>query len=600
MQLRNSRQKQRGAALILMLAVLTLGASWYLVKGIETRSADLTAAKRKHNAEVLGRAKVALLGYIAAQAAKTGENNPGAFPCPEAAANYGTDNEGIVASNCSLPKIGRFPWKTIGTEKFLDADNEPLWYVVATGWAKPNSSTNTVINSECTSSAYGLDCWTGQLTVDSVANSAVALLIAPGAAMSVVAATGCTARTQTRSATGTADFRDYLECENATSPADATFVSTGPSDSFNDQVLKVTAAEVVPLVEAAVAKRFESEFPTPMRSVYSNSDATNPNTAWPTMTRVVMPFAAPVTSTNFQGAAATSGGMFPAVNATTGACGTAPCTPTLCTAGSDPRCDPDFVAWIAAPAPTVTRVSGASYGTHTCTVAATSISCTIYVYRANTSSNTRMVLDFAATASNVGMALRQLNANIVFPGFDSVYGSQAVSGVLNSDGSARVTVRHRTPNGATQVTDDLCSPGLTVANYGANKCYIHSVTMPIQVLSDHPLVDSTDADYGWFVRNNWHQVTYYAVAPNLLPSGTGTCVSSSTCLTLTNHASAGKQRALAIIAGRALAGQTRPVAAITDLLEGTSATGAPTTFELRTIMNRASFNDRFVVVDSNP
>ena len=123
----------------------------------------------------------------------SGENNPGAFLCPEAAANIGTGNEGLAQSNCTLPAIGRLPWKTIGIEKLQDASGEPLWYVVANGWAKPSSAANTIINSNCTDSVSAMTCWSGQLTVDGNANAAVALIIAPGQALNVQASTGCTA-----------------------------------------------------------------------------------------------------------------------------------------------------------------------------------------------------------------------------------------------------------------------------------------------------------------------------------------------------------------------------------------------------------------------
>ncbi|TMI34583.1 MAG: hypothetical protein E6H41_12740, partial [Betaproteobacteria bacterium] len=55
----------------------------------------------------------------------------------------------------------------------------------------------------------------GQLNVDGQANAAVALIIAPGAAMNVAASAGCTARNQARSAPApTMDARDYIECFN--------------------------------------------------------------------------------------------------------------------------------------------------------------------------------------------------------------------------------------------------------------------------------------------------------------------------------------------------------------------------------------------------
>ena len=185
-----TRRREQGVVLILLLFILSLGGMWYLVSHLDARSADFVARNRMHNATVLAAAKQALVGYVAHQAAVSGENNPGAFPCPEPAGNVGGANEGIVSGTCSLPAVGRFPWKTIGTDKFLDAAGEPLWYVVANGWAKPNALTTTVINSNCTDATSAMTCFSGQLKVDGQPSAALALIIAPGQAMNVQASDG--------------------------------------------------------------------------------------------------------------------------------------------------------------------------------------------------------------------------------------------------------------------------------------------------------------------------------------------------------------------------------------------------------------------------
>ena len=95
-------RRQHGAALILLLVVLALGGTWYLISRLQERSADFTARNRLNNAAVLAQAKRALVGYVAHQAAVSGENNPGAFLCPEAPGNIGTANEGITAGSMAL------------------------------------------------------------------------------------------------------------------------------------------------------------------------------------------------------------------------------------------------------------------------------------------------------------------------------------------------------------------------------------------------------------------------------------------------------------------------------------------------------------------
>jgi hypothetical protein len=259
-----------------MLLILVLGGAWYLLSRLNAASANRTVSVRNQNAAVLAQAKQALLGYVAYQAAMAGEVNPGAFPCPEAPSGMtsitGFDGR-TQTPNCTLPAVGRFPWRTIGTDKLADAAGEPLWYVVAVGWSKPGSAATdyTLINSNCTSDAT-MACNTGLLTVDGVKDT-VALIIAPGAVMNVPACAGNSALNQVRTISAAPDFRNYLECENATSPADATFVTTGPSDSFNDQVVKITAAEVLPLIEAAIADRFQREIAADLRKVYSDPAA---------------------------------------------------------------------------------------------------------------------------------------------------------------------------------------------------------------------------------------------------------------------------------------------------------------------------------------
>jgi hypothetical protein len=600
--------RQRGAALLAMLAVLVLGGMWYLVSRLGAASGDFTAANRQSNAAVLNQAKRALIGYVAHQAAVSGENNPGAFPCPEAPGSFnsfsGTDGK-TQTPNCALPAVGRFPWRTIGSEKFADAAGEPLWYVVAAGWSKPGplSTDNTIINSNCTSSASGLACWTGQLTVDGVPNAAVALIIAPGATMTAQAAAGCAAWSQVRPAAGTPDWRNYLECENATNPADATFVTSGPSGSFNDQVVTISAAEVLPLIEAAVAHRFERELAPQIRSAYSNSDVLNPNPNWPS-TNPVLPFAAPFANpagSAFKGSAATFQGLMPLNYAET-----SPNSGVACAAGG--RCDPAFVAWAAG----ATLTGPNLYSTDCSGSIPSQLNCT-YRYRwpllGGGAPNESFTL--TATASNVGMALRQLNPAVSMPGVNSVP-PPTLSGppppTMTNTGSATVVLNGTTPVSGSGglVSNLLCSLSLLDLIWG---CAQGTISVPILLFADHPVTNPNDATFGWFLRNKWHEVSYYAVSPEIAPSGSRSCSSSGpiTCLQATYHVNnslqpdAGKQRGLIVFSGRSLLSAARPNGTLSDWLEGTNAAGG-TVFALRDpslIVNR-SFNDRIAVIDSNP
>jgi hypothetical protein len=137
------------------------------------------------------------------------------------------------------------------------------------------------------------------------------------------------------------------------------------------------------------------------------------------------------------------------------------------------------------------------------------------------------------------------------------------------------------------------------------------ITLNIGILADHALIDPGDSAIGWFVRNEWYRLAYYAVASGhtatVLPAARS-CTTGGTCLSVANGDPArtitpvGGQRALLILAGRSINGSTRPSAAIGDYFEFGNASGA---FERQVVSTtdnaslKRPFNDRVVVVDKN-
>ncbi len=580
-------RRQRGIALMAFLLVVTIGVSTLFLKHLNNESGLIAAARMNRNAGVLNRAKQALIGYVAMQAANAGEDNPGALPCPEAAGYF--DNpaqDGQAAGTCTLPKVGRFPWRTIGTDKLVDASGEPLWYVVSPGWA----SSNTVINSNTLA----------QLTVDGVANSAVALIIAPGPAFTVAAnaASGCAARTQVRPLAATTDkWQDYLECGNATAPPNAlNFVTKGPSASFNDQVLVVTADDIMPGIEAAIAKRIERQIAPVLRSMYNGGSWSGSSTA------PRLPFAAQLLDPSASAMKGESGrlqGLLPLSYAET-----SPGSGTLCTAGvAEPRCDPSFVAWTGA------SFSGTSMNLPTCTPTPAQLNCSYSRVCITSCGASDMTFTLTATASNVGMAMRQLYSTVTMTNVNAA--PRTLTGVLNSsDGSATITLVAQVPASAGFGVSGLAGDLLCGLVLGLlDVCKQETFSVPITLLADHNLLDSTatgsDA-LGWFLRNKWHEVAYYAVASGFAPTGAASCIDGSTCLTVAYHRNSanifddGKQRAILVLSGRSLTGASRPNGTITDWLEGANVAG--TSFETRaaSLPNRRMFNDRIAVLDSNP
>jgi hypothetical protein len=643
---------QHGAALIALLAVIALGSAWFLVSNLNANSAVMTATVSNRNAEVLSRAKQALIGYVALQAVKSGGNDPGALPCPEPASSFGDPaNEGMAANDCTLPAVGRLPWRTLGLDKLVDTAGEPLWYVVASGWAKPSAAANTVINSNsvgqlsvdprsvtsltrsgavatvsmashgfktgdavvitgATQSEYNagasitvLDANTFTYPVSSSPSSpatgtikagaaAVALIIAPGPAFSVPAATGCAAISQTRPTSGTPNWRNYLECENATYPtADSIFVTTGPSGSFNDQVVKVTAAEVLPGIEAAIANRIEREIVPALKSVYASNTWHSSLSAADPLMPYPAPFADPSTS-NYHGAAGQGAGLLPLFQ-------TQGCTPA-----TDPRCTTattgpsaflvfskngnDTFQTLLPPLPL-----GWIRTQSTCTWSGSVYTCT-GEYQLT---SIRVTLTLRVT--NIAMGLRTFDSSkISCTAVDDVgagnplqnIGCLSTSVALQADGSALVTV-------TTNWTPDIVTSGWgTYANY--------IISFDRAVFGDHALVGTTDPTTGWFARNKWHEVVYYAAAPGRMAAALPAigCTSGSTCLSVSNVTPSGVQRAIFILAGRSINGSARPSSTLGNYLEFGNATGSFERQAISTWSNstlKKPFNDRIIVVDSN-
>ena len=203
------RVKQQGAALILMVFILSLVVLAYTVKALNGN--DLRAKEVANTSQALAEAKVALISW-----AVNHPNAPGLMPYPDRNADAGGyDGSSDCPGGATLYShlIGRLPWKGadyndcnillngLGKE-FLDGSNEPLWYAVSKNLVHIYSPTaDPVINpSMIDNPPYG--AWmsvydkNGQL----VSNRVAAIIFAPGPPIS----------DQDRSG-GQADATNYLD-----------------------------------------------------------------------------------------------------------------------------------------------------------------------------------------------------------------------------------------------------------------------------------------------------------------------------------------------------------------------------------------------------
>ncbi len=154
-------RRQRGVALLVLITVILLAASYTLLKKLNAGIPDIV--RHVDSAKVLGEAKAALIGY-----ALRSQIRPGALPCPDN--NLDPEgNDGLsdaCVENAGLVVAGRLPWRTLGLADLRDSAGERLWYVPAIEF-----DGNTAINSDSNAS----------LVVDASPQIA-AVIIAPGAA----------------------------------------------------------------------------------------------------------------------------------------------------------------------------------------------------------------------------------------------------------------------------------------------------------------------------------------------------------------------------------------------------------------------------------
>lgn len=632
-------RSQSGVALLGLLALVLLSATWLFLRDINSASAERTATKRLRNAAVLSQAKAALIGHVAMQASKAGEHDPGRLPCPEPASTTGTALEGATASSCALA-VGRFPWRTIGTEKLVDAEGESLWLVVSNGWVKNSSTSYLTINSNSR----------GQLNVDGQANAAVALIIAPGAPMNALAAPGCAARDQrlTRSAPSPSiDVRDYLECLNT---ATATYATTGAEDAFNDQVVKITASDVLHAIEAAIANRIEREIVPVIKDTYlAPSWFLSGSNRW-------FPSAAAfddAANFNYLGTPALREGLLPFNYS------------EACTPATEPRCAP--ATWTPTPA-----YYNGGFGyiqAQTCGFDGTAYQC-IGEYREDSANpaGAGMRIRMDITVSNVSMGFRLLDARIearddflLGPWQTQTLTTRTVT--LNANGSATISIAATLPNIDAQGwgtyasykvrfsvsdhwvlypmaremdfsfvsgADDGIYPGQTITGqssgatarvaaidktgtwglsatgslivYGVSGTFSSGENLRVGgTTRARSSSTATLLDTSWFARNEWFRTTYYAVSDTASPASA--CVGP--CLSVTNVA--GSPRAILILMGRSLSNAPRPNGTAFDYLEFDNASfgASPRVFEQQTISRnpaaaKSPFNDRVIVVQPGP
>ena len=223
-------RSQRGQAMLLVVMLLGMATALLVYGMVDTNS--LALRRDKDVAAAFAQAKQALIGRAVAD-----DTRPGSLPCPD------TDNDGsaelFVGNDCPS-YIGRLPWKTLGLPDLRDDAGERLWYALAPAF-RDDSSAGLLDNDT-----------KGSITV--YQNSTSTLLTAQ--AVAVIFAPGPVVAGQIRDAANANNPANYLDTTGGVNNTIAAgpFISAQASSTFNDRLLAVTTAHLMPVVEIRVAR----------------------------------------------------------------------------------------------------------------------------------------------------------------------------------------------------------------------------------------------------------------------------------------------------------------------------------------------------------
>jgi len=230
-------RKQRGAALMIMLVILVVGATAMMVKSLN--SATLLTERNNITSNVLAQAKEGLIGR-----ALTDNNHPGSLPCPDNHAP-GSSLEGTSPGTCSVNLIGRLPWKTLGLPDLRDESGERLWYALSS-----NFRDGQIINSNTVGTLQVYD------------NSGITLLTPNGSSVAaIIFSPGAIVGTQQRDTANQLLPQNYLETgPNSKNNAVGPFIVADKTSTFNDRLMVITTRDIISMVEKRVNKELAAAF----------------------------------------------------------------------------------------------------------------------------------------------------------------------------------------------------------------------------------------------------------------------------------------------------------------------------------------------------
>jgi len=224
------RGRQCGQALLIFLAIIATGVIAILYGS--GRPASSSIERNKATSAALAHAKDALIGRAVSDA-----NRPGSLPCPD------TDNDGsaeVFAGTDCPSYLGRLPWRTLGLPDPRDDSGERLWYALF-----PAFRDNSAAGMLDVDTKGGLTVYRDTIATVQTAE-AVAVIFAPGPVVPG----------QARDPANVNNPVNYLDATGGVNNAIAAgpFISAQASSTFNDRLLLITTADLMPPLEKRVAR----------------------------------------------------------------------------------------------------------------------------------------------------------------------------------------------------------------------------------------------------------------------------------------------------------------------------------------------------------
>ena len=256
--------RQRGIALLLLLAIVGMATLFTLVTGLNRSAGDLARARERKTHAALAQAKAALIAYAVTykdthDIPGSSYTVPGYLPCPDLGTpHFGQYYEGAAAANCGASRvsaIGKLPWRTLGLDALKDGSGGCLWYAVSGTYKNnPNrvsgrTATSNMMNWDTNGQFAVVDGSGNTLAGSRPDNQAVAVIFAPGSALSgqdrtpVAATTNCAGHYTAAAYLETANGIDN-SVVSRTAGAQSTFIAGAAGDSFNDKLAYITRADI--------------------------------------------------------------------------------------------------------------------------------------------------------------------------------------------------------------------------------------------------------------------------------------------------------------------------------------------------------------------